>query len=343
LNASSANAEVYNTIILEGSTSSKISKTVPDFTIIDATKWTSTSVGVTSGKAAEIYGMTDGGSSNIIWRGGLIQGSIPLEWDWRKAHDYGGSGVTIFNNGLAEWQFLRVHNAEDGIKSRETPEYSNTASWLVRDCYFTAIRDDSVENDRFEPGTVQDSLFDGVHTFISEQNENVGTNDPIGPNEDNNIYIKRVYVRIYPTNNETGGGKWFKLQGRGIENHKILVSDSVFAVGVKPRSGWSSLDIPTQVTWVGNNNFILWLGAPGTYGGPKPNAVTFLESIEAQNKWTEVRNKWLVNHGLPAQGFPADYNPHFAPIERIPFGLVPANDFIAPSAPTNLSVKEMNF
>jgi hypothetical protein len=116
LNASSANAEVYNTIILEGSTSSMISKTVPDFTIIDATKWASTSVGVTSSKAVEIYGLKDGGGSNIIWRGGLIRGSIPLEWDWRTTHDYGGSGVTIFNYGLAEWQFLRVHNAEDGIK-----------------------------------------------------------------------------------------------------------------------------------------------------------------------------------------------------------------------------------
>jgi hypothetical protein len=33
----------------------------------------------------------------------------------------------------------------------------------------TAIRDDSVENDRFEPGTVQDSLFDGVHTLLANK------------------------------------------------------------------------------------------------------------------------------------------------------------------------------
>jgi hypothetical protein len=79
--------------------------------------------------------------------------------------------------------------------------------------------------------------------------------------------------------------------------------------------------IPAEVNWVGSNNFILWLGEPGAYGGPKPERVTFLEGAAAQAKWISVRNKWLSDHGLPVQALPADYNPHDAPVMQIPAGL----------------------
>jgi hypothetical protein len=209
-------------------------------------------------------------------------------------------------------------NVEDGIKP-EASEYSNTGSWVLRDCYFTAIRDDAIENDRFEPGTVQDCLFDGVYAFLSEQDENVGRNTPIGPNEDNIIYITRVYARLYGTNAAEGPGKWFKFLGT-VPHHKLVISDSVFAIGSVPRLGWSDESIPPEVSWIGHNNFILWLGTPGTYDGPKPEGVTFLEGTAARDKWISVRNQWLTSHGLPPQNFPADYNPHGAPIMQIPAG-----------------------
>ncbi|MBI1761425.1 MAG: arylsulfatase [Acidobacteria bacterium] len=81
--------------------------------------------------------------------------------------------------------------------------------------------------------------------------------------------------------------------------------------------------MPSQLTWVGTNNFILWLGAPGGYGGPKPATVTFLEGTAASNKWIKVRNQWLTSHGLPAQSFAADYNPHTAPLQQIPVSASP--------------------
>ncbi|MBI2120227.1 MAG: fibronectin type III domain-containing protein, partial [Parcubacteria group bacterium] len=334
------------TITLTGTSASRYSKSISSDTLFDATQYTNTSVSISpkNGVAVDITG--DTGAQHIIWRGGVIIGSIPTTWTWRQAHDdIGGSGVTIHNNGLAEWQYLRVHNVEDGLKPRENPEYSNGSRFLVRDCYMTAIRDDSIESDRYEPGTVQDCLFDGVFTFISEQNENVGTNDPIGPSEDDTIYIKRVYVRLYPTNafdggvedKYHGGGRWFKWMPRGTTNHKLAVSDSVFAVGAIPRLGWSNLDVPPEVTWVGANNFILWLGTPGAYGGPKPAGVTFLEGQPAKDKWVAVRNKWLTDHGLPAQTFAADYDPFSAPLQQIPISGGGSTDTIAPTVPTGLS------
>jgi hypothetical protein len=314
-----------NLLNLNGTIHGEYSITVPDNTFFDATTWMSNAIGPgpkgATSRAVQIYGTYDnaGGAENVTWRGGVIAGSIPPSWSWRKTHDFGGAGIFIHNRGPVEWQYIRIHNVEDGIKFREEPEYSNTGSWKLRDCYFTAIRDDAIENDRFEPGTVQDCLFDGVYVFISEQDETVGSNNPIGPNEDHTIYINRVYARLYGTNGTDGPGKWFKLLG-DVPHHKLAISNSVFAIGSEPRLGWSDETIPAEVSWLGGNNFILWLGIPGAYGGPKPAGVTFLEGVAAKEKWTSVRNKWLTDHGLPSQNFPADYNPHTAPVMQIPGG-----------------------
>lgn len=313
-----------NGITLSGITDKKYSVVAPNNTLFDATNWMSTAIGPslfgTASRAADIYGSNNsGGGSNITWRGGVIAGSIPPAWSWRKTHDFGGGGFFIHNAGPIEWQYVRIHNVEDGIKLRETPEYSNTGRWMFRDSYFTAIRDDAIDNDRFEPGTVQDCLFDGVYVFMSEQDENVGRNTPIGSREHNTIYVRRVYVRLYGTNGADGPGKWFKWQGN-VPHHRLEVSDSVFAIGSTPRLGWSMETIPPEVNWVGNNNFILWLGELGAYGGPKPEEVTFLEGAAARDKWISVRNKWLNDHGLPMQNLPANYNPHDAPVMQIPAG-----------------------
>jgi hypothetical protein len=312
-----------NVISLSGIAEEKYSFTVPNNTLIDATNWTSHAIGPepegSTSRAVEIYGnnYADGGA-NITWRGGVIAGSIPRLWTWRSVHEFGGGGIFMHNDGPIEWQYLRVHNVEDGIKIREAPEYSNTGSWKLRDCYFTAIRDDAIDNDRFEPGSIQNCLFDGVYVFISEQDENVNGNAPIGPYEDTVITIDQVYARLYGTNAAEGPGKWFKLLG-DVPHHRLLITNSVFAIGSEPRLGWTDETIPSEVQWEGSNNFILWLGTPGEYGGPKPEGVTFLEGAAAQNKWISVRNKWLTDHGLPAQDFAADYDPHHAaPLMQIP-------------------------
>lgn len=328
--APAATPPELNVIALVGTADEDYGFTVPDNMLFDASNWSSLAIGPspdwTTNKAVTIRGTgIAGGGANLMWRGGMIVGFIPQEWDWRTTHGFGGAGVFAYNDGPVEWQHIRIHNVEDGIKFREAPEYSNTGSWLLRDCYFTAIRDDAIENDRFEPGTVQDCLFDGVYVFLSEQDENVGGNTPIGPNEDNTIYISRVYARLYGTNAAEGPGKWFKLLGN-VPHHKLIVSNSVFAIGSVPRLGWSDETIPPEVSWVGNDNFILWLGTPGAYGGPKPDGVTFLEGASAQDKWIAVRNQWLVDHGLPPQDLPADYNPHEAPVMQIPLHTAHAID-----------------
>lgn len=244
---------------------------------------------------------------NLTILGGVIDGKIPLDWSWSVTHAFGGSAFYTVAVGKQTIDGARIHNVQDGWRPRETPEfrpraYPNTGSFVMRNCYFTGIRDDCIENDEFLPGTIEDCLFDGVFTFLSEQNETINgvrTRDlpTIGPQESSEILITRTLVRLDVTSGgETGPGTWFKLHGYDSPNHQIVVRDCVFAVGSVPRAGWKQLGF-SKVSSFKGTNLLLWLGEPGTYKGKIPAELTFLEGQAAKDQWIKLRNNWLTAHG----------------------------------------------
>ena len=143
---------------------------VSDGTLFDRTNWYSNAVG-NGTNTAFFVGQSNQPSKAICLLGGVINGHIPLDWSWREVHEFGGSGDRMYSSGLVFVDSARVHNVEDGWKPRELPEFGNTGSIYMRNTYMTGIRDDSIEDDNFMPGIIEDSLFDGVHTFLSEQNQ----------------------------------------------------------------------------------------------------------------------------------------------------------------------------
>jgi hypothetical protein len=358
-------------ITLSGETEAQYrNNNVCDNTLVDATAWSSIAVGpspnpdgpagcCTTPTAVRINDRSttgsDGTGKNVVWLGGVIKGFIPQSYTWEAAHSFGGAGIRMGGAGPVEWRRVRIHNVEDGVKPLEypLPLFSQQGSWLLRDSYMTAIRDDAIENDHFQPGTVENCLFDGVHSFISEQHQTGGAVHQMGPAESTNIYIRKVYVRLYPTNSPSnpnppdnykpGGGLWFKWHedgGATPAHHNLRVSDSVFAIGTEPRRGWSNLEIPPEVIWEGNNNFILWLGDnDADYQGPRPSGVNYLYGQAARDKWVAVRDQWLTEHGLPDQGFPANYNPHMAPTDQIPVAASPTILSFKPVADATLNAE----
>jgi hypothetical protein len=259
---------------------------------------------------------------NLRILGGVIDGKIPLEWSWSVTHAFGGSGFYTVASGLQSLEGVRIHNMQDGWRPRETPgfarrSYPNTGRFLMRHCYLTGIRDDAIENDEFMPGDIEDSLFDGVFTFLSEQNEQINgvrtlELPTVGPGEDPEIRITRSLVRLAVTSGgEPGPGTWFKLHGYSSPNHRIVITDSVFAVDKQPRAGWKLLGFK-DATFKGTNH-LLWLGEPGAYGGTIPDGVTFLEGQAARDKWHQSRNAWLTAHGYEPRAA-EDWNPMKVPV-----------------------------
>jgi hypothetical protein len=237
--------------------------------------------------------------------GGVVDGDIPFSWDWRRAHTFGGAGyATTVNAGIVYVDNVRVDDVEDGWHPREDPYPTNRGVMHMRRAYMTAIRDDCVENDHFMPGTIEDSLFDGAFTFLSEQNQDAVT-DTMGSDEDPHIYLDNVYVRLSQINapGSFTVGRWFKWLPHGATNHILDITDSVFAVDRPPTNEnghiqWNpNCHFPPGTVFHGSN-YILWLGS-GAYGGEKPSGVTFLEGQTARDKWVQVRNTWLASHCYP--------------------------------------------
>lgn len=260
---------------------------------------------------------------NLRIVGGVIKGTIPLEWSWVLTHAFGGSGFYTVASGRQVIEGARIHNMQDGWRPRETPyyrarSYPNNSSFHMRHCYMTGIRDDAVEDDEFMPGDIEDSLFDGVWTFFSEQNEPInGVRSEVipawGPNEDPEVRITRTLVRLSVTSGgDKGPGTWFKRHGYKTKNHFIRITDSIFALDSMPRAGWNAVNFPKDSSFHGRN-FLLWLGEPGKYGAKIPSGVTFLEGQAAKDKWHESRNAWLVAHGYEPR-LPTDWNPMEAPV-----------------------------
>lgn len=301
-------------INLSGVTTSRYTNdTVADGTIYDRTDWYSDAVGNNTSTAFSI-GNAAAPPKNVCVFRGVINGRIPFSWSWEEAHSFGGSGDRTYTGQLVLIDGARIHNVEDGWKPRELPEFGNTGIMQMRNAYMTAIRDDAIENDNFMPGLIEDSLFDGVYTFLSEQNQSGEIPSTMGPNEDPTIRITRVYARLYPTNSDgnSSSGRWFKWQPRGTVSHKLVITDSVFATHSQPDSGWSPLNFPDGTTFQGIN-YILWLGTPGEYGAILPPEVVFLEGQAAFDKWNEVRNGWLITHGYDPRPLD-DFNPMDDPV-----------------------------
>lgn len=261
-------------------------------------------------------------ASDVCVLGGTITGDIDPAHDWRWVHDeVGGAGLRIqVDYGTATLLDTRIHNVEDGFQPRERDPYSNDGDFNLRGCYFTMMRDDAIENDHFMPGVIEDSLFDGVFCFISEQHQTSGTqNGTLGSGEDTEIEITDSYIRVDTTNgvlaypDNVTSSNWFKWKDTGgYDHHTVRIEDCVFASSSIPIYNgsvkWDRLDFPTGTVFHGTENYILWLGPTGQYGGPSVSSltkasgatVTFLEGTAADAKWLEKKQGWLGAHGYLA-------------------------------------------
>lgn len=297
--------------------------TVADGTTFDLTEafWTSRDDHPTS--TMFVAGNQPSPPKGLRITGGVIEGKIPREWSWTLTHAFGGSAFLTVSTGLQTLESARIHNVQDGWRPRETPEfmpraYPNTGRFLMRDCYLSGIRDDCIENDEFIPGAVEDCLIDGTFTFFSEQNEQLNgvrhlDVPTIGPEEDPNIAITRVLLRLAVTSGgEKGPGTWFKLHGYDSPNHHIVITDSIFAVDTMPGKGWKHLNFPKDATFKGKN-YLLWLGEPGGCGAKVPEGIAFLEGEPARSLWITKRDAWLVAHGYEPPG-PEVGNPMESPV-----------------------------
>lgn len=236
--------------------------------------------------------------SGVCVLGGLVLGQQPrtLTWDEMK-RDYDGDGLRIAGNGRYAVDGLRVDNVEDGIAPRGSDGVypADGDGFVFRNLYFRYIRDDCVENDEIAGGIIQDSLFDGCNTGISEDPSDDSPQWDHPAPADETLILDHVLLRLQALpgprgshdTKRRGHGQLFKWSA--VAN-RLIVRDSVFLVETTPNSDSYFPFPPGAVT---ENVTIVWSGSePFTWEVPDGTVVTADRSV-----WDQARADWLTRHG----------------------------------------------
>jgi hypothetical protein len=210
---------------------------------------------------------------------------------------YDGDGLRISGRGGYVVDGLRVDNVEDGVAPRGTENRypKDGDGFVMRNLYFTYIRDDCVENDDIAGGVIADSLFDGCYTGVSERpgSGNPQLNHPAPRGE--TLLLDHVLLRLQampgPRDSQDqkvlGHGQLFKWSP--VANSLVL-KHSVFLVEKAPNSTSYFPFPPGTVT---EDVTIVWLGS-GDFGWAVPRGTTVTRN---RSVWDRARAVWLTRHG----------------------------------------------
>jgi len=240
--------------------------------------------------------------SRICVAGGLVLGQQRrnLTWDEMKKN-YDGGGLLISSHGQYVVDGLRVDNLEDGVRPRGTEgRYPKDGDgFVMRNLYFTYIRDDCVENDDIAGGIIADSLFDGCYTGISERpphgSPQLAHPAPAGET----LLLDHVLLRLQAMpgprvphdltsdRKDLGHGQLFKWSSVG---NSLVVRHSVFLIEKAPNS---SDYFPFPSGTVTQDVLLVWLG-PGAFHWRLPAGTTVTTD---RSVWDDARTVWLARHG----------------------------------------------
>jgi hypothetical protein len=255
------------------------------------------------------YPINIGGGEDGCWAGGIVLGTSDENARWAELYakiQNSEGKIRRQNSAGVSWKGarnfvldgLRAHNTWDAIRIR--PKSSN---FTIRNVWVTRNRDDCVENDSFQQGLIDDSLFDGCYVAFSARS---------GPKSDrdgsNNIWtIQNSLMRLEPmpgAHNEgprpqqPGHKGWFKWRaGRGP---KLELYNNVFmmeqpanmpdrAAGIPPvdKNGDPLVEIVDC-----KNNVMVWLGE-GEYPYYLDDCFTVTKD---RSIWDRAKQDWIDRH-----------------------------------------------
>jgi len=239
----------------------------------------------------------DGPGRHLCLIGGLVQGQQPRDLTWQQMKsDYDGTGARVAGNDWYVVDGLRVENVEDGVDPRGTEgRYPKDGDgFLLRNLYFQYIRDDCIENDDIAGGVIEDSLFDGCNTGISERPSDGNPQLRHPAPSDEELVLRNVLMRLEPMPgprgeddaNVLGHGQLFKWSD---VSNRLRIEDSIFLVEQVPNRG--TTDFPEGT--VAKNVTVVWLGG-GAFPGRVPEGVRITTDLQV---WETAKDRWLSRHG----------------------------------------------
>jgi Right handed beta helix region/RTX calcium-binding nonapeptide repeat (4 copies) len=268
--------------------------------------------------------------------GGSIVGQVDQAADWRTVYNHGNSaGVRIEDSPNAVIRDWRISDTWDAIRvSWNSPDF------LIEDVWVTNARDDAVENDRLQTGTIRDSLFDGVFGGISIDPSSASPVD----GHNNTVTLDSVLMRLQVSNyeGETTHASFIKTDSAtpGTVTPNLRFINNVIAIeDVNHHSYRSMFDAWSNTIESRGNVFLNLSDKPLPSGYPMPpSGWTVLQGQAARDYWQHAKTAWISNHADgTAQPVPPDSGVQPPPIDVKPPVVVtpPPTDPV----PTNGGVK----
>jgi hypothetical protein len=226
-----------------------------------------------------------GGASGICWHGGEILGDLPPSTPWATMHDSYGIDV---DGASFQLEHLRIFDTGDGV----TMDSQGDVTWLWRDVYFKYMRDDCVENDFLNSGTIENSFFDGCYSGFSSRSY---TSALDGSN--NVVVLRNTLFRVQAMDQgyrRPGHGGFWKWESKAP---RIDLYNTVFLTDGPTIEDDAILPPPGKLRNC-SGNVMIWLGS-GAFPEPlpsQPGCFTLLTGAAGQQYWDSAVAAWEAAH-----------------------------------------------
>ncbi|HET9387794.1 MAG TPA: Ig-like domain-containing protein [Gemmatimonadales bacterium] len=254
-----------------------------------------------------------GGDSGICFSGGVIIGALPPSTTWSRMHNTWALVVMAARSVTLE--NVRIFDYGDGPSF----DAQGDVAWSIRGMYLKYMRDDCIENDFLNSGTIDDSFLDGCYDGISSRAYS-GVQD--GSN--NVVVVRNSLIRLQAMDQAYGGAvpnhnafwKWSPSIGP-----KVALYNTIFRADARSREGNGAgmymAPPPGKLTDC-ENNVMVWLGS-GSF--PEPLPTTFngkpcfrlLTGAEGLQYWNDAAAQWKANHAWVLEDVSAPIVSLFSP------------------------------
>jgi hypothetical protein len=243
------------------------------------------------------YPIALGGGAGICFAGGTVIGRYDRAAGWTAMHDLNNAALAFENVG-ATIDGLRADNVTDGIRPRPGGRFSIANVWL------SYVRDDCIENDHLEGGTVRDAFLDGCYVAFSARPSPSKVRRGLD-GSGNTWIIRDSLVRLAampgPRKGAAGdrghGGffKWHKWDHpRESRSPGLALHGNVFLAETRPSERADRLGIPPGRLVGCADNVIVWLGA-GEFPGRLPSDC--FRVTTDRRVWDDAVAAWRRRHG----------------------------------------------
>ncbi|ABC64042.1 hypothetical protein [Erythrobacter litoralis] len=243
----------------------------------------------------------------------FLHGNIPLDASWGAIYQQECNSAAILIRSSDPSRFDMSNTIVDGARLVRVLDGIRTAAtaqdFTIRNVWLTIGRDDCIENDPSNAGTISDSLFEGCFNGISMRNTSTSA-----PTSSNVVVIDRLLMSVaaYPYLDRSGNpdsdgpvvsGDFFKSNDKAA---KAIITNSIFAYDLEDGEalgagggGFLRYFAPGGAGIEScSNNTVLWLrdDAPPADIQNLDQCFELVSGQAARDIWNRERCEWINDH-----------------------------------------------